>query len=379
MLKKLGIYIHIPFCSNKCYYCDFVSFPKFNSEMDKYIDYLLLEMEIYKKLLDEYTIKTIFIGGGTPSYIDEQIIVKILEYIYKNFDAKKVEEITIEANPETLNEDKINLYKQIGINRISIGVQSLSDKLLNAVGRRHTTKDFLKSYDLIRKAEFDNVNIDLMFGLPNQTVDDCIETLEEVIKLDVDHISYYGLILEEKTLMNRWYNEGKIVLPDEDIERQMYHNGINLLRSNGYKHYEISNFAKEGFECKHNLLYWQIEPYVGFGISAHSNLNNKRFWNYKNFKDYYNMLDKRLAPVCGEEKIDKKMEMAEYLIMGLRLIDGINKDEFRNRFNQNVEDIYYDTLIKHQEGGLLSIDDERINFTAKGLDLSNIVYVDLLP
>ncbi|MBZ2175745.1 radical SAM family heme chaperone HemW [Schnuerera sp. xch1] len=378
-MKKLGIYIHIPFCSNKCYYCDFVSFPKFNSEMDKYIDYLLLEMEIYKKLLDEYTIKTIFIGGGTPSYIDEQIIVKILEYIYKNFDAKKVEEITIEANPETLNEDKINLYKQIGINRISIGVQSLSDKLLNAVGRRHTTKDFLKSYDLIRKAEFDNVNIDLMFGLPNQTVDDCIETLEEVIKLDVDHISYYSLILEEKTLMNRWYNKGKIVLPDEDIERQMYHNGINLLKSNGYKHYEISNFAKEGFECKHNLLYWQIEPYVGFGISAHSNLNNKRFWNYKNFKDYYNMLDKRLAPVCGEEKIDKKMEMAEYLIMGLRLIDGINKDEFRNRFNQNVEDIYYDTLIKHQEGGLLSIDDERINFTAKGLDLSNIVYVDLLP
>ena len=218
-----------------------------------------------------------------------------------------------------------------------------------------------------------------MFGLPDQTLKDCEETLEKITKLDVEHISFYSLILEEKTLMDKWYKEGKIKFPEEEIEREMYHNGISFLKEQGYNHYEISNFAKEGMECKHNLFYWRLKPYIGFGLAAHSNLKNKRFWNYNKFQDYYNSIDEKKFPVSGEETIDREMEIAEYLIMGLRLIEGINKNDFFNRYNIQVEDIYENTLIKHKEEGLLFIDDEWIRFTPRGLDLSNIVYVDLLP
>lgn len=378
-MKDLGLYIHIPFCSSKCYYCDFVSFPNLNNKIDEYIDYLIKELKDYEELLKEYSIKTIFIGGGTPSYIGERYIAKILEHIYKSFKTDKIEEITIEANPGTITKDKLKLYKEYGINRLSIGVQSLNDKLLNSIGRIHTSMDFYRNFKLMRNMGFKNINVDLMFGLPNQTVDDCKKTLEKIANLDVEHISYYSLILEENTLMDKWYKEGKIKLPDEETERQMYHYGINFLKNNGYNHYEISNFAKEGLECKHNLFYWQLNPYIGAGIAAHSNIRNKRFWNYNNFKDYYHNLDENRLPIEGEEIIEKEMEMAEYLIMGLRLTKGINKKEFQNRFKVKVEDIYYDVLIKYQNQDLLYIDDEWIRFSKKGLDLSNIVYVDLLP
>ncbi len=378
-MKELGIYIHIPFCKSKCHYCDFVSFPRLDNRIHEYIDYLIKEMELYRGLLEEYQVKTIFIGGGTPSYLEEKLIYKILYHAYKQFDGENIEEITIEANPGTLSRQKLKTYKDIGINRISLGVQSLNDNLLKGIGRCHTSKDFYNSYELIRNVGFNNINVDLMFGLPNQTMEDCKGTLEEMVRLNVEHISYYSLILEENTKMNKWYKEGKIRLPNEDIEREMYHRGIKYLEGNGYKHYEISNFSKEGFQCKHNLIYWRIKPYVGFGIAAHSNLNKKRFWNYNNFNNYYHDLDKKIFPIEGEEDIDKQMEIAEYLIMGLRLIEGINKKDFFNRFNIKVEDLYEDELKKYKEQGLLHIDDEWIRFTPRGLDLSNIVYVDLLP
>lgn len=378
-MKDIGIYIHIPFCSNKCYYCDFVSYPHQGDKIDEYIIYLLREIREYKETLEGYTIKTIFIGGGTPSYLDGQHIGRILEYIYKNFNVEALEEITIEANPGTLNMEKLKLYKEYGINRISIGVQSLNDNLLKEIGRNHTSMDFYRNFDLIRNLNFKNVNVDLIFGLPNQTMEDCKETLEKIAKLDVEHISYYSLILEEKTLMDKWYKEGKIRLPEEETEREMYHFGINFLKSQGYKHYEISNFAKEGLECKHNLFYWQLKPYIGFGLAAHSNFKNKRYWNYRSFKDYYNSLDGNKFPIDGEEIIGREMEIAEYLIMGLRLIKGISKKEFLNRFKIKVEDLYGDILNKYKEQGLLYVDDEWIRFTLKGLDLSNIVYVDILP
>lgn len=379
LLKELGIYIHIPFCSSKCYYCDFVSFSGLDKRVDEYIYYLLLEMDIYKELLKEYTVKTIFIGGGTPSYINESYIERILKHIYENFNVEGVQEITIEANPGTLNREKLILYKEMGINRISMGVQTLNEKLLKDIGRRHTVLDFYKNYEMMRKIGFENINVDLMFGLPNQTLDDCMETINKVIDLDVEHISYYSLIIEEKTLMNKWFKEGKILLPEEEEEREMYHMGKQLLESKGYKHYEISNFAKLGFECKHNLIYWQIKPYIGFGIASHSNIKNTRFWNYDNFKDYINALKVGKAPISGNEYIDRRMEIAEYLIMGLRLIDGVNKDDFRNRFNQDVEEIYSDVLSKYVKENLLVVDSDNIRFTERGLDLSNIVYVDLLP
>ncbi|MCF6463209.1 radical SAM family heme chaperone HemW [Clostridium sp. Cult1] len=378
-MKELGIYIHIPFCSSKCYYCDFVSFPHQDDKIDRYIDYLITEIKEYRELLKEYNVKTIFIGGGTPSYLEGKHIGRILEYIYKNLNVDTLEEVTIESNPETLNREKLKLYKEYGINRISIGVQSLNDYLLKAIGRTHTSMDFYRNFELTRNLDFKNINVDLMFGLPNQTIKDCEETLEKVVKLGVEHISYYSLILEEKTLMDKWYIEGKIKLPGEDIEREMYHFGINFLKNQGYKHYEISNFAKAGMECKHNLFYWQLKPYVGFGLAAHSNLNHKRFWNFNKFKDYYNRLGEKRLPIVEEENIDREMEVAEYLIMGLRLIEGINKNAFFNRFKIKAEDIYGDVFEKYKEQGLLYIDDECIRFTPRGLDLSNIVYVDLLP
>ncbi|CCQ97576.1 Oxygen-independent coproporphyrinogen III oxidase [[Clostridium] ultunense Esp] len=378
-MKDLGIYIHIPFCNSKCYYCDFVSFPHKDDRIDEYIEYLLGEIKEYKELLKEYIVKTIFIGGGTPSYIGGQHIGRILEYIYKNFNVEALEEVTIETNPGTLNREKLKLYKEYGINRISIGVQSLNDNLLKNIGRVHTSVDFYRNFDLIRNLNFKNVNVDLMFGLPNQTMEDCKETLEKITKLDIEHISYYSLILEENTLMDKWYKEGKIRLPEEETERDMYHFGINFLKDQGYKHYEISNFAKDGLECKHNLFYWQLKPYIGFGLAAHSNLKDKRYWNYSNFKDYYNSLDENRFPIDGEETINREMAIAEYLIMGLRLIEGVNKNDFFNRFKIKVEDLYEELLIKYKEQGLLYIDDEWIRFTPKGLDLSNIVYVDILP
>ncbi len=378
-LKDIAIYIHIPFCISKCYYCDFLSFPRLDGSVDSYIDYLMREMDLYRESLKEYTVKTIFIGGGTPSYIGEKYIYRLLNHIYKNFNCNGLEEITIESNPGTLSREKLRIYKEVGVNRISMGVQSLDDRLLREIGRAHSSKDFYNSYELVRDMGFENVNVDLMFGLPNQTWKDCEGTLEKAIQLDVEHISYYGLILEENTLMNKWYHEGKIQIPEEDLERAMYHRGIELLEDNGYSHYEISNFSKEGLECKHNLFYWELRPYIGLGLSSHSNLNHKRFWNYNDFTRYYDSLDKKELPIEGEEKIDKRMEVAEYLIMGLRLIDGINRKEFFNRFCMEIEDVYGEVLKKYEAQGLLDIDTENIKFTPKGLDLSNIVYVELLP
>lgn len=378
-LKDLAIYIHIPFCSSKCYYCDFLSFSGLDSSVDKYIDYLIREMDLYKEYLKEYIVKTIFIGGGTPSYIDERHIDRILNHIYKHFNCTDVEEITIESNPGTLSREKLKIYKESGVNRISMGLQSLDDKLLQSIGRIHNSEDFYKSYELVRDMGFKNINLDLMFGLPDQEWKDCKRTLKKVIELDVEHISYYGLILEENTPMNNWYNEGKIQIPGEDLERAMYHRGIELLRDNGYKHYEISNFSKEGLECSHNLFYWQLKPYIGFGLSSHSNLDHIRFWNYNNFEEYYGSLDRKQLPVGGKEKIEKEMEMAEYVMMGLRLIDGIDGKEFFNRFHIRIEDVYGKILKKHEASGLLDIEGENIRFTPRGLDLSNILYVELLP
>lgn len=350
-----------------------------DKRIDEYVNSLIKEMEMYKDILGEYTVETVFIGGGTPSYIDERYIVRILEYLYRNYRSEDIKEITIETNPETVEYTKVKAYKDIGINRISIGLQSTNDNLLTQIGRKHTFNDFLKSYEIIEKAGFNNISVDLMFGLPNQTIDDCINSLESVVDLKADHISYYSLIIEENTLMNRWYKEGKLKLPDEDTEREMYHKGVEFLKSKGYRHYEISNFEIHDKECRHNLFYWKIKPYIGFGISSHSNIGNKRFWNYSKYSKYINAINNGDIPVEGEELIDDEMKMAEFMIMGLRLVDGVSRDEFRKRFNVDMEEKFGKALSRHLKQGLIAEENGNIRFTKMGLDLSNIVYVDLLP
>ena len=378
-MEDLSIYIHIPFCNSKCYYCDFVSFPGQLNRVEDYINSLIIELSLYKKELKNYRIKTIFIGGGTPSTIDSKYIYRILDYIYKNFNTYKDMEISIELNPGTLELDKLNIYKEAGINRVSMGLQTLNNDILNKLGRIHNDKDFFHSYDMLKQVGFDNINVDLIFGLPDQTVSDGMKDIETLVELGVKHISYYSLIIEPGTLMDQWYQQNELNLLDEDDERKLYHDVRNYLKEKGYDHYEISNFSLKGYECKHNMVYWKIKPYLGVGLSSHSYINGKRFWNTHNLKDYIDKLYDSILPIEEEETISKEIEMAEFCIFGLRLMKGIDKGEFRNRFNLNLSENYKNTIDKHKRTGLLFEDDHNISLTDKGLDLANLVEVDFLP
>ncbi|WP_427339524.1 radical SAM family heme chaperone HemW [Caloranaerobacter sp. DY30410] len=378
-MNELGLYIHIPFCVSKCFYCDFNSYTDKSYIIEDYIKYLKKEIDLYSVELKDYKVKTIFIGGGTPSSIDSKFLCDIVNHIYKKFNLSMLIEFTIEANPKTLDKYKLKDYKNLGINRISLGLQSFNDKLLKSIGRIHTARDFLESYDLIRKFDFNNVNVDVMFNLPGQTIRDVIDTLKKVIALKTEHISFYSLKIEEGTLFYKLYNESRLNLPDEDTEREMYYKGIELLEDNNFIHYEISNFAKPGYECKHNLVYWNVKPYLGLGLSAHSNINSKRWSNFGDFKQYFKYLSEDKLPIEESEKIDIEMEMAEFMILGLRLIKGVKKLDFKKRFGLNVDDIYGRQLRSLEDKGLIENKEEYIKLTKRGIDLSNLVFIELLP
>ena len=378
-MKELSLYIHIPFCESKCYYCDFCSFGNRFDLVDKYISYLKKEIDIYRDIYADYIIKTIFIGGGTPSIIEEEYIFDITNHLHKRFSMKGLEEFTIESNPNSLNDNKLKVYKESGINRISLGLQSMDNNILKDIGRLHTKEDFIKIYKKIRNHQFNNVNIDLMFNLPNQSVNDLLNTLKEVNTLSPEHISFYSLKVEEGTPFHDRKLKGKLDLPSEDNERKMYHKGIEFLLNKGYNHYEISNFSKRGYESKHNLAYWQVKPYIGLGLAAHSNINNKRYGNFSDFQSYFSSIDNKKLPIDETEYIDENMEMSEYAILGLRLTDGINKDVFYKRFNINFDEIFGENIKKLISRGLLIEKDSNISLTPLGLDLSNIVFMELLP
>lgn len=378
-MKDLGLYIHIPFCEKKCYYCDFLSFTNKDHMIDQYIDYLIKEIDLYKERLEDYHIRTIFIGGGTPSLIDPRLVKKLMDHIFKKFSISSDLEATIEINPGSLTEEKARIYRAAGINRASLGLQSLNDDLLKSIGRIHGARDFFTSYDILKRAGFSNINVDMIFGLPDQTLEDVVVDLKTIIELDIKHISYYGLIIEPGTPMARWYEEGRLKLVDEDEERKIYHTIVESLKNKDYIHYEISNFAKTGYECEHNKIYWKIRPYIGLGLNSHSNLRARRYWNYSNFKDYFAALDQADLPVEDEEIIDKQMEMAEYCIFGIRYIDGINKEEFKKRFNMDLDQLYGQVIRKHIKNGLLEEDNGHIKLSKKGIDLANLVELDFLP
>lgn len=377
-MLKTSLYIHIPFCEKKCYYCDFVSFPG-NNKVDFYMNNLIKELALYKDKLSNYEIDTIFIGGGTPTSIDPVYIENIMDYINKNFNTKEIREITIEANPGTINSEKAAIYKKIGINRISMGLQSLNNNLLKAIGRIHTAEEFMDSFKILRESGFSNINVDLMFGLPSQTLSDLLVTIQGVVDLGVEHISLYSLIIEEDTLINKWHSRGLLEIPSEDLDRDMYHKAVELLEKQGYTQYEISNFAKSGYECKHNLVYWRVNPYLGIGLASHSNLFQRRFWNVSKLNLYNQLLTNGNSPIEDQEEIHKEMEIAEYIILGLRLNIGIIKIDFKNRFNLDISKLYRDVIDKHINNGLIYEDDTCIRLTSRGRDLSNIVEVDFMP
>ncbi len=375
-MKEIGIYIHIPFCIKKCEYCDFVSYCNKEKYVPQYIN--ALKKEIKNNINKEYKITTIYIGGGTPSSIEENYIADIIETIKLNMNDENLKEfknveITIEVNPGTVTEKKLETYKEIGINRLSIGLQETHDELLKSIGRIHTYEEFLKTYNLARKIGFNNINVDLMIALPNQTIQDIKENLEKIIKLNPEHISVYSLILEEGTPFYNKYNENKIKLPDEKLERNMYWYVKNTLENNGYIHYEISNFSKKGFESKHNMNCWNQEEYFGFGVAAHSYNNKTRYSNTNSIEEYIKGSNK----IIHEKQTLEDMQK-EYMLLGLRKIEGINIQKFKNKFAQNPIFIFKEQLSKLVDEELIVIDGNEIKLTNKGLDLANIVWEEFV-
>lgn len=380
--EELGIYIHIPFCKKKCYYCDFISYCDKNELIDKYIECLKKEIiNFSQKYKDVYDITTIYIGGGTPSSINEKYIKNIIDTINNNIvNIKKIKEITIEVNPGTITKEKIEQYKMARINRISIGLQSTNNKLLEEIGRIHDFDEFLETYNMARKVGFKNINVDLMLGLPNQTIKDLSNSVDKIIQLNPEHISIYSLILEENTVLFNLIEQGKLILPTDEVERNMYWYIKNKLELSGYKHYEISNFAKEGYESKHNWNCWEQKQYVGFGVAAHSYLKDKRFSNIENLEQYINNiendnLEKNYILHENQNIYDKKKE---YMLLGLRKIDGVSIQEFKIKFVANPVFLYHDKLEKLVNEELVEIDGDQIKLTNKGLDLANIVWEEFI-
>ena len=375
---KLGLYIHIPFCKKKCNYCDFVSYQEQDEKIEAYINSLKKEIKIISEHFNSYSISTIFFGGGTPSYLDENFISSILEECNICFDLTNTEEISIETNPGTLNNSKLSRYKYFGINRLSIGLQACQNKLLKSIGRIHSFEEFLEGYNIARKSSFNNINIDLIFGLPGQTLSDWRDTLNKVLSLKPEHLSCYSLKIEEHTLFHNMYLNKLIEFPTDEEEREMYHYTVSTLKFNGYIQYEISNFCLPGYQCKHNLIYWNCEQYIGIGAGAHSYFDNIRYSNHTSLDKYILEINKGRLPQQDFQTINKQESMIEFIILGLRLIDGVDKNSFKQKFNNKIDEMYSAQISKLLELGLIENEKHRLKLTSKGLDLANQVMIEFL-
>lgn len=382
--QELGIYIHIPFCAKKCYYCDFVSYPNMKEKQKEYVEALKNEIKSYD--LQNYNVTTIYIGGGTPSYIESKYIVEILKNLKNKLKANetKIEnmEITIEVNPGTVTKEKLLDYKKVGINRLSIGLQSTSDRLLGQIGRIHKYQDFLQTYNLARNVGFENINVDLMLGLPNQSIEDLKESIENVIDLQPEHISIYSLIVEERTKLYKKIETGELQLPEEELEREMYWYTKSKLELAGYKHYEISNYAKPKRKSKHNSNCWEQKQYIGIGAAAHSYLNNVRYCNVSNLEEYISNMAKLEADFEDKYIVNERQNLEdrknEFMLLGLRKIDGVSISKFKEKYVENPIFKYRDSLKKLVNDDLVQIDGDVIRLTNKGLDLANIVWEEFI-
>lgn len=365
MKRPLGIYIHIPFCVRKCKYCDFLSGPAEKEIQEKYIEMLLEEIEQYKELLDNSRTETIFFGGGTPSILDGAEIVRIMDKLRSFGNISKTAEISIEANPGTVTEEKLMLWKKAGINRISFGLQSADDEELKRLGRIHTWEEFKENYHLARNCGFTNINVDLMSALPGQNMDTWKKTMEKVTALEPEHISAYSLIIEEGTPFYEAYANHPELLPTEEEEREMYYETKAFLAAKGYERYEISNYAKPGYECRHNLSYWERVDYLGLGLGAASLLENVRKSNQTELSEYLkgNFLGER-------ETLSDVNAMEEYFFLGLRKMKGVDWTPYQKQYEKTV-----DKLIKD---GLLEKSENYIRLTELGIDVSNYVLAEFL-
>lgn len=392
--EELSLYIHIPFCVRKCGYCDFLSAPADEKARDRYVQALLMEIERYQGTeTADRKIKTLYIGGGTPSILSVDQLDCIMQKIKYTFNFCDDIEASMEMNPGTASKEKCRALYQMGINRLSIGLQSTNDMELKTLGRIHSYEDFINTYTWCREAGFQNINVDLMAALPYQIVESYTTGLRKIIRLAPEHISAYSLILEEGTPFYQKYNSGCYPLPDEEQERLMYRETEQILAQAGYERYEISNYAKKGYACRHNLVYWQGGDYLGLGLGSSSYMDGVRFHNTTDFNTYVN----QGAYVEDREELSVQAKMEEFMFLGLRVMAGVSGTEFEKRFGKTMEDVYGDVLRKHEEEGLLQIDRkedrkeaaaaepakgktniEKVMLTTKGVDVSNYVFADFL-
>ncbi len=379
------MYIHIPFCARKCLYCDFLSFAAPERNYQKYVDKLTEEICGQSVCFQDTRVTSIFLGGGTPSVLPGEMLLGMFDALRENFEIAEDAEITVEANPGTLTAEKLEIYQECGINRLSLGLQSASDRELRLLGRIHTYDSFLKSYQRARQAGFTNINVDLMSALPGQDLTSWKNTLRKVMMLRPEHISAYSLIIEEGTPFYEHYVTHTETaaswpeLPDEDTEREMYYLTKKLLGKNGYERYEISNYAKPGYECRHNTGYWTGVDYLGIGLGASSCIGNFRFQNVVNLKEYLSLDLTQPGAAAGRvQELSEKDRMEEFMFLGLRLMHGVSGNDFLCRFGQNMWSVYGEVLSKLQAQGLIETELPWVRLTERGVDVSNRVFSEFL-
>ena len=369
----LELYVHIPFCVRKCQYCDFLSGPSDEETKDRYIEALLKEIRAAEHT-EDYEIVSVFIGGGTPSALKAEAIASIMRTLQEQFFFCEDAEVTIEANPGTVDLEKLTIYRNVGINRLSLGLQSTDAEELKLLGRIHSYEEFLKSYEWAREAGFSNINIDLMFAIPGQTGEAWRQHLYQVAELNPEHISAYSLIIEEGTP----FAEQNLDLPDEDTEYQMYEDTAEILERYGYRQYEISNYAKQGYMCRHNAGYWQRREYLGFGLGASSLYRGMRFSNTRRMQEYLkecrnpDQIRKDVTVLSRNERIE------EFMFLGLRMTEGISEKKFEENFDVRLMDVYGDILQKYEETGFMEHIETKWRLTRKGIHVSNHILADFL-
>ncbi len=376
MGETIGLYVHIPFCQKHCHYCDFLKFVDMDDKIEKYVDYLIKEMDLYVD--KDYALDTIYFGGGTPSYIEAHLMTKIMNGIHSHFTVLEDCEISIEMNPESVNREKIQCYLDNGFNRFTMGVQSFNDEVLKMMGRLHNRQTVMDKVKLCRQMGIQNLGIDLMFANPKQTMDVLLDDIAQAMTLDVNHISYYSLMIKEGTPFARWVQTQQIQLFDDEDERQMYHTIQRTLADHGFEQFEISNFSRHQSMSRHNSKYWTLQNYLGLGMGASSNVDLVRFTNTRRFDKYFEMIDQGEFPVQYSEKMTFEDREKEYIMLNMRLLKGFDIQEINTKFNINFLEKYASAVDKHLKAGVIEIKDNRVVFTDFGLDVGNQFYLDIL-
>jgi len=376
-MKSGGVYIHVPFCTEKCMYCDFYSLSNREDSIDLFVKSLCKEIKLTSKKTNiNWIIDSIFIGGGTPSLLSASQLEKIVKHLNQAYQLSNIKEFTIEANPGEFNENKMRDFKSIGVNRISFGFQSLNDRLLKFLTRWHSSGDCIKAYNSARKINFKNISIDMIFGIPNQSLKDWKKDLNSVVELDPEHISAYSLTVEKRTPLYKSVQSKSILMPHEEVDIQMYGHTMNRLNKDGYTQYEISNYSKKSKECKHNLHYWRREPYLAFGPSAHGYNEKQRYWNIRDLNKYIKILKSNKLPIDETETLSKENVFNEIVLNGLRVKDGINISKIKSQFDKDT----FNNLSKKIDDWSNYLEDDklRIKLNRKGYFIADEITLDLM-